>query len=205
MLKFQNHPDKVFDAILVESLEFAVDGAEDLLETGDLSFYDSILPFSHKVYPPHLALKTLKGILQCHQKNELYELNDYHYLLVYDALYVFTTIHNDTVKGCKTKKGKKEASQVGPFRIEKIDFDAMMDLFFWDSDFLMTTEDSFELGLEGRKAMGISHEAFAISMGLQPHREELEIKLYDADPHKVSKSIYFKPASRVYPDYGSDS
>lgn len=204
MLRFQTHPDRVFSAILVESLEFGIDGLEDMLQTGDFSFYDSVLPFSHKVFHPHVALQAFKEILAIHHKSELYELNDYHYLLIYDALYVFSTIHNDTVKGCKTRKGKRDASQIGPFRIEKIDFDAMTDLFFWDTDFLLTQEDAFELGLEGRKAMGISHEAFAISMGLYPHPEELEIKVYDPGPQKAGKSAFFRSASKVYPDYGSD-
>ena len=85
------------------------------------------------------------------------------------------------------------------FEIDKINFGELIDLFFWDCDFLMTSEDSFESGLEGRKAKGISSETFAISMGLRPHPDELVIKVYDVDPPRASKSVYFNPESRIYP------
>ena len=201
MLRFQIQSDKIFAAIVVEGLELSICRIQDLLDLNEEDLYESVLPFGHKVFSPREALRTLEEILKSHAKAELYDLTDYHYLLIYDALYAFTTIHNDTVRNCKTKKGKREASLIGPFRVEEIDFDAMADLFFWDTDFLLTSEASFDLGLEGRRAMGISLQSFAISLGLRPHPEELRLKIYDPQPQKVGKPVYFGPASKVYPDY----
>ncbi len=201
MLRFQTSPDDVFTAIIEESLQFTMDEIKDLIETNDLNDYATILVFSHKLFSPKLALETLEKLLEYHLKPELYDLNDYHYLLIYDCLYFLSTIHNDAVKDSQTKKERSVASGIGPFRIEEIDFDAIVDHYFWDTDFLLTSKDLFDLGMEKRKEMGISKEAFAISQGLIPHPDELNVKIYDYEQQEITKSEYFGSTSRKYPDY----
>lgn len=201
MLRFAKNPDDVFTAILEESLQFIMDEIKASIEVNDLEDYATILVFSHNIFSPKLALDTLERLLECHRKPELYDLNDYHYLLIYDSLYFLSTIHNDAVKDAKTKKARIEASTIGPFKIEEIDFDAIVDHYFWDTDFLLTSKDLFDLGMEKRKEMGISKEALAISQGLMPHAEELELKICDPEPQEIRKSEYFGPGSKKYPDY----
>ena len=201
MLRFSKNPDDVFTAILEESLQFVMDEVSDLIETNDLDYYAIILVFSHKIFHPKRALETLEKLLGCHKQPELYNLNDYHYLLIYDALYLFSTIHNDRVKEAKTKKDRSEASMIDSFKIKEIDFDAMVDFYFWDTDFLMGSGDLFDLGMDKRKEIGISHEAFAISQALPPHPEELELKIYDHESQEIIKSEYFTLESKKYPDY----
>jgi hypothetical protein len=201
MLRFETNPDDVFTAILETAIEYAIDQIKVLLGTNQLDDYARILVFSQKIYPPKLALVTLEKLLECHKKPELYNLNDYHYLLIYDALYLFSSIHNNGVKDSKTKKDRREASVIGPYRIEEIDFDAIVDLYFWDTDFLMTGQELFILGMEKRREMGISKEAFAISQEFLPHPEELTLKIYDFKPQKIRETEYFDPVSKTYPDY----
>ncbi len=201
MLRFETNPDDVFTAIVEAGIEYAIDQIKALLETNELNDYARILVFSQKIFPPRLALDTLEKLLECHKKPELYNLSDYHYLLIYDALYLFSAIHNDGVKDSKTNKDRREASVIGPFRIEEIDFDAIVDLYFWDTDFLMTGHELFILGMEKRKEMGISKEAFAISQEFLPHPEELELKIYDLEPQEIRETEYFGSISKTYPDY----
>jgi hypothetical protein len=50
----------------------------------------------------------------------------------------------------------------------------MVDIYFYDTNFLLDQEDTFALGMEGRKIMIVSKETFAITQGLPTHHEELE-------------------------------
>jgi hypothetical protein len=201
MLRFEIPPDDVFSAILEESLAFAAEEIKDLLEAEDRQLYESILLCGHRIFRPKIALQTLDHLLACHRKPELYVLNDYHYLLIYDVLHYFSSIHHQEVKSAKGGKARREASAVGPFRIEKIDFDAIVDLYFWDTDFLLPSEEMIELGIEGRQFMEMSPEAFSISQGLQPHPEELALHVWDDTTQEISKSEYFAETSKRYPDF----
>jgi hypothetical protein len=78
----------------------------------------------------------------------------------------------------------------------------MVDIYFYDIDFLLNPEDAFNLGMEGRKSMDVSEVTFHITQGLAPHPEELELKEYDGEkPIESDSSLYFGNTSKVYPDF----
>ena len=78
----------------------------------------------------------------------------------------------------------------------------MIDLYFFDTDFLFDSEDMMKLGLEGRKGMAFNEETFAITQGLAPHPEELKIKVHKGEKAIVlDSSPYFGSKSKVYPDF----
>jgi len=58
-----------------------------------------------------------------------FQLSDYHWLVLYSCLHLFCDLHNDGATGA--------GDRVGPYEIEAIDFDAMVERFFFDTDFLM--------------------------------------------------------------------
>ena len=89
-----------------------------------------LLPNASKVFNARTALDTLKRMLVCHKNPNLYYLNDYHYLLLYDMLKDFCDLQNDSVREAKTKKEKGERSQMGRFHIDELDFDGIIDIFF---------------------------------------------------------------------------
>jgi hypothetical protein len=70
---------------------------------------------------------------------------------------------------------KEELSMIAGFRIEKIDFDGLVALYFFDIDFLLDSETVSDLGLDKRAMLGIQNETFGISQGMSPHPEELEL------------------------------
>jgi hypothetical protein len=195
-------------AILEECIELMIDQITETKSGGrdkeeEIYEFESLLPVAGKVFNSETALKTLRRMLICHKRPGLYHLNDYHYLLLYDTLLNFCEIHNDMVKEASGKDEKKKVSKVGAFYIEKIDFDYLIDIYFYDTDFLFDADTVMELGLEKRKDLGIDDEIFSISQGLAPHPEELKIKVHKSEkPVLRIHSRFWSPSSGVYPDLG---
>jgi len=207
MLRFQTAPDRVFTEILTEGIEMMISEITDLLEYAEDEKEEKeelkwLLPNASKVFNTKTALNTLEQMLICHKKPEVYYLNDYHYLLLYDTLENFCIIKNDLVKDAKTNKDKREISKIGSFYIEELDFDGIIDIYFFDVDFLIDADTIMELGLEGREQLNINKETFALTQGLAPHPEELMIKELKQEKAAIREpSILFGTKSKVYPDY----
>ena len=128
MLRFAQPPDPIFLAILHAALE-------DLQETlTDLEAEDwpAQYPTVARCFSPDLARTTLAQLLTASRAPELYQLTEYHSLLLYDGLRVYCTIHNDYAQEAPT-----QTLPVGPYQIGPIDFDAVVDQYFWDTDFLL--------------------------------------------------------------------
>jgi hypothetical protein len=105
------------------------------------------------------------------------------------------------VRIASTIDEKNRSSQVGAYHIDEIRFDDLIDIYFYDIDFLMDSDTIMKLGIERRKGLGIHDETFGISQGLPPHPEELEIKKHIHEDQDVSiQPTYWEPGSRVYPD-----
>ncbi len=207
MLRFAKKPDAVFQAILREGMSFASDIISDMRSdpdpNGALSketFVESF-PAAGKVFPPRLAVLTLRNLLRCLDRPEIYYLNDYHYLLLYDVLNFLSEIHNDRVSMAKDKGERKEASFVDPFFIAQIDFDQIVELYFYDIDFLTSPEVMLNIPTWFKQTY--NPEAFALSQGMLPHPEELALNIdtiEDPRYYKVTSPRYFGPRSKVYPD-----
>jgi hypothetical protein len=205
MLRFETPPDKIFTAILEESMSLMIDRIREIKAAKEDAGneLEDLMPTAGKVFGPATALKTLKRMLACHKRPGLYRLNDYHYLLLYDTLQYFCEIHNDMVKVACSMSEKQRTSRVGAFYIERINFDDLIGIYFYDTDFLMEGDTVMGLGLERRKALGLHDETFGISQGMAPHPEELKLKMQDNEkPVLIIQSRYWGPSSRVYPDLG---
>lgn len=210
MLRFEKPPDVVFQAILRDSFNFTIDLLDDLIGDNDGIGADArkdmkgFIADAAKVFPPALAKTTLINLRNHLDRPEVYYLNDYHYLLIYDVLSLFADIHNDMVAESKTGKDKKEAAFVDPFYIEYIDFNEIIELYFYDIDFLFGPDVLLNLSEKERAAFAFNDELFALSQGLLPHPEELKLKVHnneDPDYYKIGLSNYFGPNSKMYPDY----
>jgi hypothetical protein len=195
MLRFQYRPDPIFIAILHDALEEMQEGLihlndDDDAEGGWRAFY----PLASKVFSLSLATETIARLLTASGDPTLYQIRDYHWLLIYDCLRTYCDVHNDFVD----ENGGP--IQVGPYRIGEIDFDAILDLYFWDTDFLVGPAEVAALGPEGREMMGMSAEAFGIAQGLVPHAEELKIEPWD-EPYGDAEAGAGPPAGTVIPRF----
>ncbi len=169
MLRFAQRPDSVFLAILREALE-------DLHETlTDLEAEDwpAQYPTAARCFGSALARTTLGQLLTASRADQLYQPTDYHWLLLYDCLRVYCDIHNDDAQEAPT-----QTLPVGPYQIGPIDFDALVDLYFWDTDFLLEGHTLAGLGPDGRMSVDVADEVFGISQGLPPHPDGLRLTMW---------------------------
>ncbi len=206
MLRFHKAPDRIFMAILQESLELMIDqinavkliGHNEEARAYELS---SLLPNACTVFNYRTAIKTLKRMLACHKRPGLYNLNDYHYLILYDTLLNFCEIHNEMVRVSAGTDARKRETKVGAFYIEKIDLVTLIGVYFYDVNFLLDAETVMDLSIEKRKELGIQDQTFSISQGLAPHPEELKVTVYKGEkPILITQSRYWGRSSSVYPD-----
>jgi len=207
MLRFQDNIDKVFDAILRASIDVTTDNIKSIIASSADSeaateYFRDMYPEAGRVFAPHAALKVLQNMLECHNRPETYFLNDYHYLLIYDVVEAFCDSHNDAVSGSRGKL-KRELSTVGEFCIDQVDFDSILDCYFFDTDFLTDQEVILGLSIGGRQYLGMNEEAFPIATGLSPHPEVLALKIYTGDDVTGirEESELFGPKSTKYPDW----
>lgn len=206
MLGFQNPPDKIFTEIIDESIKLMIDHIREIEDSGQDEVkaeeaFQCLFPFACRVFNRETALHTLGRMLQYNKRPGLYRLNDYHYLLLYDTLQNLCDIHNDMVRDAPDRIEKKKASKIGSFYIEKINFDDLLSVYFFDLDFLIDAETMFELGSENRNHLGINNETFGISQEMAPHPEELIMTLQEKEtPALASRQGFWCASSRVYPD-----
>lgn len=209
MLRFRIPPDSVFQAILRKSIDAGIDVASDLLQVfnhddaGTRREFMSLFPEIGRVFPPSVAKDALENLRRCLDRPEVYNCTDYHALLLYDVLNFYTAIHNGLVIKAGNKKERKEASFVDPFYIEKIQVDEIVDLYFFDQNFLLGSETLQDLPDPVRKTL--RPELFGLCAGLRPHPEELELKIddsVDSEQYRIKPSRFFGPQSKKYPDFG---
>ena len=91
------------------------------------------------------------------------------------------------------REEKTGTCSVAPYEIGQIDFDYIVDHFFWDTDFL-AAEHLLELTTQHRQRVGFSDEAWSVAAGLRPHPDELAIQIWedeagwDAEPDEYPSS-----------------
>ena len=166
MLRFQCPPDSIFLDILHRAIEEVLWWLE-LTEYDQEAFSNSYCQ-SAKCFHPKLAQKTLKQLLRASKAKSLYQLTDYHWLLLYEALWRFCELFNDEPKEIAPALAKQ-------YGINEIDFHEIIDRYFWDTDFLTSPDDLINIGEDGRKQMGFGEEAFGVVQRMAPHLEELKV------------------------------
>ena len=67
------------------------------------------------------------------------------------------------------------AGRKDKYGIEEIDFDEILDLYFWDLDFLTPASTLLDMTQQDRQAVGFSREAFGVIQRWKPHKEELAL------------------------------
>jgi hypothetical protein len=131
MLYFARKPDLVFTAILHTALESEGESINGSLNN-DLDLWEAGYPESSRYFTAATCFDVLTQLFCASRDPIVYCPTDYHWLLLYEVLQNFCVIHNDLAPAAP--KGWRP---VGEFRLSEIDFDAMVDIYFWDTDFLI--------------------------------------------------------------------
>jgi hypothetical protein len=184
MLRFASPLTPAATAIFVVCLELASD------EVSDVALPDAwreAYPRSAMCFTPALAQATLLDLVDKLRLPEEYVPTDYHWLLMYECLQGQIEALNDApvppLVGLLTTLATAQdalyltlpprAQDVAGF---SIDFDALVDMYFWDTDFLLDAEQFARLEPDAKANLGLSASVFGVIQGLAPHPDELVLR-----------------------------
>ena len=205
MLHFQTRPDRVFLAILLEALQRTREELDCASPGEDPEamdeYYRALHPELARFFERRDLVEVLDRLLEAQRQATMYEISDYHWLVLHECLEVFCDLHND---GALDDNG-----QVGPYIIDTIDFEAIVGRFFWDIDFQM---GPVLLEAEERAPGRVqpTRQAWKIAAGLRPDSEDLQIAAisrsaeeiwpFDPDERPMPESGYVGPYPLLEPD-----
>ena len=177
MIVFQDEPDPIFLAIVHEALAHARDvyllrylpghrlttTERRELDESYRDLFPELVPFFARRELARIIDRLLRA---SHDGRRRYELTDYHWLVLYSCLQLYCDLHNDGAVGT--------GDQVGPYEIEAIDFNAIVDRFFFDTDFLM---GSVLLAAEEASPgqLLVTRQAWKIAARLKPEAKDLRV------------------------------
>jgi hypothetical protein len=184
MLCFPSPLTPAVTEIVIACLEIAADMAVDC---DPPEAWRDIYPLSATCFTSALARETLFDLVGKLRLPEAYVPTAYHWLLMYECLQVQIEVLNDMplpslVAQLTTLATAHDALYLSlPTRAQgvegfHIDFDALIDTYFWDIDFLMDAESFARLSAEAKTQLGFSPSVFGVTQGLAPHPEELVLR-----------------------------
>jgi hypothetical protein len=184
MLRFSDPLTAAATEVVVSCLTISADMVVDF---DPREAWREAYPLSAQCFTPELARATLVDLLEKLPLPEEYELTDYHWLLMYECLQVQIEVLNDDplplfVEQLKTLATAEDAVYLScPTRAKgtagfHIDFDALIDRYFWDTDFLIDAEHFSRLSADAKARLGFSASTFGVTQGLSPHPDELVLR-----------------------------
>jgi len=159
--------------MFVSCLEMASDVVVDL---DRLEAWRAVYPCASACFTPERARETLAALLDTLRLPEEYGPTAYHWLLMYECLKVMIEVLNDhalpsLVAQLTTLATAQDALYLSlPLRAKAIvrchiDFDALVDTYFWDRDVLMDAEHFAQLDADAKARLGVSPSVFGVVQG----------------------------------------
>lgn len=147
-------------------------------------------PLSAKCLTRQRAREALLDLLEKLRLPQDYVPTSYHWLLMYECLQMQIECFNDDpwpefVQRLKASPDPQDTAYLdfspdpqGQERVS-IDFEAFIDVYFWDTDFLLDPSIFYQLGVPSRQQLGYRADLFGVLSGLPPHPAELVLKTVD--------------------------
>jgi hypothetical protein len=184
MLRFPCPLTAAATEIFVSCLEIASDVMVDLDRSDE---WREAYPLAAACFTPELARETLVDLVAKLRLPETYVPTEYHWLLMYECLKTLIEVLNDAplpslVTQLTTLATAQDALYLSlPARGQRdagfhIDFDALVDTYFWDTDFLLDGETVIQLDADAKASLGFSPSVFGVTQGLAPHPDELVLR-----------------------------
>jgi hypothetical protein len=195
MLRFASPPDEAFSAIVDASLELYRDmlGGEIAREGDAEDAFRAFSPHIREMFTAEEFTEQLCGLLDAHRASPLYMPTDYHFLILYEVLENWISYHNDMLEEEKAKNID------GTVCLGRIDFNWIVDHYFWDEDFLMNPRDRNRMSRDMKERMDFSEESFGVVNRLKPHGKELELKEVSDEQSERVENRYV--AGEAYPSW----
>jgi hypothetical protein len=190
MLRFSAPLTPAVTAIVVACLEIASDEIGELCDSHD-EWREAYL-LAATCFTPGLARATLEDLLAKLRLPEEYVPTDYHWLLMYECLQHQIEVLNDMpppafVEALRPLATTQDALYLSlPANAQEtagfsLDFDALVDTYFWDTDFLLDAEGFTQLSPDQKASLGFSPSTFGVTQGLAPHPDELVLRRAEED------------------------
>jgi len=197
MLYFQIKPDPVFQAILHEALESERREISRISTEHDIDTWEAGYGQMSEVFTPYSALVTIEQLHIASQKELVYRLNNYHCLLIYECLKNYCAVHQDLAA-----QEQGHSLTISKYRLQEIDFQEMVDLYFWDMDFLFLSATSRSHEFDPDVSCVDNLNSNCLTMDLQPHPRYLQLTLVTDPMWRISQQDeFFHPFSHQYPDF----
>ncbi|MDT7044226.1 hypothetical protein [Candidatus Nitronereus thalassa] len=132
MIYFQTKPDVVFEAILQEALVSEMTEVRMVADDAAIDSWEGLYPETSTFCGPYKAVRLMAQLLAAIRDASVYQLTDIHWLLLYECLRNFCATHNDLVED-----DPQALRPIGTFQIGFLDGTAIVDIYFWDTDFLL--------------------------------------------------------------------
>jgi hypothetical protein len=201
MIFFQMKPDAIFTEILTGALEIHVDLFREFTGSWGPQEWGDGFPLSSRCFTGEAAASEVRKLLDASLDSTCYRVTDYHWLLLFECLESYCGLLNDSLADPDCELGDSLA-RLG---IREIDFEGLVEAYFWDTDFLMHPKVLEGIRATGRESLGVSEHALGIAEGWAPHPEELKLEPVDPREHwdSIEPSPLYRPGCRRYPDLGS--
>jgi hypothetical protein len=184
MLRFADPLTPAATEMVVACLEIAADVVIDMDSPDE---WRAAYPLSAPCFTPVLARATLLDLVAKLRLPETYVPTEYHWLLLYECLKALIEVLNDdplpslvaqlttlaTAQDALYLSLPTQAKDTAGFHI---DFDALFNMYFWDTDFLMDAELFARLSPDEKASLGFSPSAFGVTQRLVPHPDELVLR-----------------------------
>jgi hypothetical protein len=199
LLEFQAEPDPIFRAILDAALAWTRDQlypylesaspSEEQLQELDEHYREYLYPELARFMSRTETIGQIDGLLNTLNAPGRYRITDYHWMILHESLQMFCDLHNDN----------EWDGKVGPYLIETIDLDWIVERFFFDTDFAFGVD--FLLADERREQPipGVSPQARRIAAGLRPTSEDLEVRLLTADEPEPAEATSYPTSGYIGP------
>lgn len=134
MIYFQTKPDAAFEAILKEAFASEASEIQLLSDDGAIDSWEGLYPETSQRLCPYEAVRVLVQLSAAVNDSRVYRLTDLHWLVLYETLKNFCATHNDLLDDFD-----QHTRPVGDYKIGEVDGDALVTIYFWDTDFLFCT------------------------------------------------------------------
>jgi hypothetical protein len=176
MIEFATAPDPVFLAILREALDYVREElypypeetestTEELAELDER--YRNMYPELTRFFSRTDALAIVSELRSALDAASLYRVTDFHWLVLYICLQMFSDLHND---GALATDG-----HVGPYIVDRIELSAIEERFFFDTDFAFGPEFLIAREHNRYSVPDVSPQVFKIAAGAKPDPADLEL------------------------------
>ena len=197
MIYFRTKPDAVFEAILQEALLSEMTEVKMLADGGAVDSWEGLYPHTSSACSPYTAIRMMAQLLAATRDASVYQLTNMHWLLLYECLQNFCAIHNELVED-----DPQDLRTIGTFRIGQVDEEAIVTIYFWDTEFLLRSlsydDDPFANDEFDEEPM--SEVVEALSHG----SEEADIPLLEIVDEVAwivpDPAAFFRTGSIEYPD-----